>query len=259
MPFVFSVDSVVVFVAALEKTSQLRNEDGLTLFEFQTVVASLESTRRQLIGGNGDPLDEWYVENVFRDVSSTRPDGTPFMTLSDFKKAVRTNVSFLNVLGIYPGAQDRHLSQAIRNVSKAPEMRDGSHNKQTMHLECSSLRSILSPRDHNQQLYELLPPHFCEQLFFQSPIMATNGSTSTESLLAKQQPTTSAAPLLVQQLHSGRTRAVVPSYDSTVALAKSAYSPDSTISVPSTYDLSTARTTQPSAGPPASFTVCKFC
>lgn len=97
--------------------------DGLTLFEFQSVVASLELTRRQLIGRNGDHVDDWFVERVFRNVSSSKSDGTPYMTLGDFKKAVRSSADFLYVLGIYPGAQDRHLNAATRASMKKSENR----------------------------------------------------------------------------------------------------------------------------------------
>lgn len=68
---------------------------------------SLESTRRQLIGGHTEFIDDRLIEKVFRQVASRQSDGTLTLRLEDFKHAVRTNPNFLCLLGVTLGPQDR--------------------------------------------------------------------------------------------------------------------------------------------------------
>lgn len=80
----------------------------ITFPEFRDVVASLESTRRQLIGSFSENINDLMVERVFFQVCSVGVDGAPILRLEDFKQAVRTNDEFLFLLGVAAGPQDRN-------------------------------------------------------------------------------------------------------------------------------------------------------
>lgn len=85
----------------------LKEEEGITLFQFRNVVVSLELTRRQLIGPLSKSIGSELTETVFFQVCSRRAaDGVPVITLEDFKNAVRTHPEFLSLLGVTVGPQD---------------------------------------------------------------------------------------------------------------------------------------------------------
>lgn len=137
-----------------EKQSDSRGlEQGISLFDFRNVVVSLESTRRQLIGGHTEYIDDRLIERVYRQVASRQPDGSLLLRLEDFKHAVRTNGMFLSLLGVTLGPQDRKGAPDVLEDTSSPDADKLLCGKQSAHInpmdnassECAGASNIWMP------------------------------------------------------------------------------------------------------------------
>lgn len=72
------------------------------------------------------------------------------MTLTDFKKAVRTSVDFLYVLGIYPGAQDRHLNAATRMAAMRKAEKRENNQYEELCVPLGHSQSLLTEKQQQQ-------------------------------------------------------------------------------------------------------------